>query len=199
MNVGKALAASVAAVALATVPAFGAAAQPVGGVHTTTASARAATLASTIASAADGQFKGWSCGYNSGRGIDPGHTELSKVATDHAKRFQDNQNNLLDGYLRNGWSSSKGRWFAWGRVKAVYSFEGGFFVAAEWSDDGGRTYHACGWGNRPSYVAYQNVATYTKAFDWVRNRSARVCIGSGGNPKTNSGGYWVGCTRWYLS
>ena len=149
------------------------------------------------AAASAGVFEGWSCGYNSGRGIDPGNAGLTRVATDHSKWIDGNDPITAD--LRNGWSHSRGRWFAWGRVSDTYSFQGGDFVVAEWSDDAGRTYHACGWGNRPSYVADQTVAAYTKAFDWVRGRSARVCVGVGGNPRTHSGGQYIGCTRWYLS
>ncbi|MQY40147.1 hypothetical protein SRB17_81770 [Streptomyces sp. RB17] len=199
MNFGKAIAASMAAVALAAVPAFGAPAHPVGGGHATPISATAATPASTITPHSS-KFEGWSCGYNSGRGIDPSDTKLTKVATDHKPiSYQDHTNDIIKGELRNGWSSAKGRWFAWGRVSATYSFGGGAYVWIDWSDDAGRTYHACGWGNRPSYVADQTVTTHTKAVDWVRNRWVAVCIGSGGNPKTHSGGYTLGCTPWYLT
>jgi hypothetical protein len=198
VNVGKAIAASMAAVALAAVPAFGAPAHP--GKEPTTAISTTATPVSTIARPQAGQFKGWSCGYNSGRGIDPRHTKLSKVATDHKPiYYQDRSNDIIKSELRNGWSSAKGRWFAWGKVSATYSFGGGAFVYIDWTDDGGRTYHACGWGNRPSYVANQTVTTNTKGVDWVRNRRVAVCVGSGGNPKTRKGGYTLGCTPWYLT
>ncbi|MFI1303356.1 hypothetical protein [Streptomyces sioyaensis] len=150
------------------------------------------------AAAPTSRFVNWSCGYNGGRGLDPGSDLPAKKATTaHSDRLWDNSNEPLNIQLRNVYS--RGRWFAWGRVQTTYSFSGGYFVDVEWSDDGGSTYHACGWGNRPSYVAYQNVSTYTKAFDWVRGRSTRVCVGSGANPRTHSGGYWVGCTRWFRS
>ncbi|MGW3124602.1 hypothetical protein ACWDBW_47220 [Streptomyces sp. NPDC001107] len=61
------------------------------------------------------------------------------------------------------------------------------------------SYHACGWGNRPSYVADQTVTTNTKGVDWVRNRRVAVCVGSGANPKTHKGGYTLGRTPWYLT
>ncbi|MFF0629532.1 hypothetical protein [Streptomyces sp. NPDC004296] len=153
--------------------------------------------ASAQAAAPTGHLVNWSCGYAGGNGLAPGHSSLSRVTTDRGwTMFGPDVSLTVE--LRNGWSASRGRWFAWARVTAPDN-RGGAFVVTDWSDGAGRTYHRCCWGNRPSYVAKGNSATYTRAVDWVRGRSVRVCAGAGGDPRSHQGGTYIGCSPWHLN
>jgi len=146
-------------------------------------------------------FQNWSCGYNHGKGLEP--RPLSHAATDHELTVGPT---LIE--LRN--AKSHGTWFAWGRVNAGIdaATEPGTQVWFDWSDDHGRTYHACG---SPYHKVMldagvvqredgPNFQAHTQAVNWVRGRWVKIC-GAYWRMHSNGVPYVAksACSKWYAS
>ncbi|MGW5330282.1 hypothetical protein [Streptomyces sp. NPDC004014] len=146
-------------------------------------------------------FQNWSCGYNHGKGLEP--HPLAHATRAHKLPVGPT---LIE--LRN--AKSHGTWFAWARVNAGIdaATEPGTEVWFDWSDDHGRTYHACGSpyhkvmldagvAQREDGPVFQ---AHTKAVNWIRGRWVKIC-----------GAYWrmhsngvpyvakTACSGWYAS